>query len=534
MRTVYEDRLIAMGQLSQVNMFQSENQRQVHLMLMHDPRLPESKLHDHPLSFHTDKMAANTEKNNKQWEAYINTYLTPEEKGLAEEFKAKRKDYQVARNKALDFIKAGNYLEANSAIVREAGPAYMANLEAMNKLMALQIDVGKQEYEKSLNAYSMTRAISIAAIVLGIVLAATIGMLLLRAILRPLALTQEVAGKIAAGDLTSDIEITSNDELGKLLTSFKAMQSSIQTLIRDIKDSTDTINTASKEIAAGNSDLSQRTEEQASSLEETASSMEELTSTVKQNTENAKQANQLAISASDVAGKGGAVVSQVVTTMDSINESSRKIVDIISVIDGIAFQTNILALNAAVEAARAGEQGRGFAVVAGEVRNLAQRSAAAAKEIKTLIGDSVEKVEGGSKLVAQAGQTMEEIVTSIKRVTDIMSEITAASVEQTRGYRTSEHRHHPDGRSDATERRAGGRSGRSSRVAGRASAEPGGGGGHVQGGRGQHDRRGSARSRTESASCRASRGAGTQGDRIAQDRRRKIRRRGKTEIQVHR
>jgi methyl-accepting chemotaxis protein len=203
--------------------------------------------------------------------------------------------------------------------------------------------------------------------------------------------------------------------------------------VGQIKDATDTINTASKEIAAGNSDLSQRTEEQASSLEETASSMEELTSTVKQNAENAKQANQLAIGASDVAGKGGAVVSEVVVTMDSINESSRKIVDIISVIDGIAFQTNILALNAAVEAARAGEQGRGFAVVAGEVRNLAQRSAAAAKEIKTLIGDSVEKVEGGSKLVAQAGQTMEEIVSSIKRVTDIMAEITAASVEQSAG-----------------------------------------------------------------------------------------------------
>jgi len=267
----------------------------------------------------------------------------------------------------------------------------------------------------------------------GALLSAFIGMMLIRAIMRPLAVAQEVAGKIAAGDLTSDIEITSNDELGKLLTSFKAMQSSIQGLIRDIKESTDTINVASKEIAAGNSDLSQRTEEQASSLEETASSMEELTSTVKQNTENAKQANQLAISASDVAGKGGEVVSKVVVTMDSINESSRKIVDIISVIDGIAFQTNILALNAAVEAARAGEQGRGFAVVAGEVRNLAQRSAAAAKEIKTLIGDSVEKVEGGSKLVAQAGQTMEEIVTSIRRVTDIMSEITAASVEQSQG-----------------------------------------------------------------------------------------------------
>src|SRR5512147_2697308 len=211
------------------------------------------------------------------------------------------------------------------------------------------------------------------------------------------------------------------------------MNDSLVRVVSQVRSGTDTVATASSQIAAGNLDLSSRTEEQASSLEETASSMEELTSTVRQNAENAKQANQLAISASDVAGKGGAVVSQVVTTMDAINEASRKIVDIISVIDGIAFQTNILALNAAVEAARAGEQGRGFAVVAGEVRNLAQRSAAAAKEIKTLIGDSVEKVEGGSKLVAQAGQTMEEIVTSIRRVTDIMSEITAASVEQSQG-----------------------------------------------------------------------------------------------------
>jgi methyl-accepting chemotaxis protein len=186
-------------------------------------------------------------------------------------------------------------------------------------------------------------------------------------------------------------------------------------------------------VASGNADLSQRTEEQASSLEETASSMEELTSTVKQNAENAKQANQLAASASEVAVKGGAVVSEVVGTMSSINESSKKIVDIISVIDGIAFQTNILALNAAVEAARAGEQGRGFAVVASEVRNLAQRSAAAAKEIKGLIGDSVDKVGAGTKLVDEAGKTMQEIVSSVKRVTDIMSEITAASQEQSSG-----------------------------------------------------------------------------------------------------
>jgi methyl-accepting chemotaxis protein len=242
-----------------------------------------------------------------------------------------------------------------------------------------------------------------------------------------------VANALAKGDLTQSISKDYAGVFGETKDALNGTVSNLKELVGQIKDSTDTINTASKEIASGNADLSQRTEEQASSLEETASSMEELTSTVKQNAENAKQANQLAIGASDVAGKGGAVVGQVVTTMDSINESSRKIVDIISVIDGIAFQTNILALNAAVEAARAGEQGRGFAVVAGEVRNLAQRSAAAAKEIKTLIGDSVEKVEGGSKLVAQAGLTMEEIVTSIKRVTDIMSEITAASTEQSAG-----------------------------------------------------------------------------------------------------
>jgi methyl-accepting chemotaxis protein len=245
--------------------------------------------------------------------------------------------------------------------------------------------------------------------------------------------TIHVAQSLAQGDLTQVVTREYQGSFNDVKQNLNNTVENLKTLVNEVKVSVDSIGTASKEIASGNTDLSQRTEEQASSLEETAASMEELTSTVKQNSENAKQANQLAHSASAVAEKGGSVVHEVVGTMSAINESSRKIVDIISVIDGIAFQTNILALNAAVEAARAGEQGRGFAVVAAEVRNLAQRSAAAAKEIKTLIGDSTEKVEIGTKLVDDAGKTMEEIVNAVKRVTDIMSEISAASAEQSQG-----------------------------------------------------------------------------------------------------
>ena len=243
---------------------------------------------------------------------------------------------------------------------------------------------------------------------------------------------REIAAAVAAGDLSMQIEMDTGDNTS-LLAALKEMQDRLQNMVADIKVSAETIKVASAEIASGNSDLSSRTESQASSLEETASSMEALTDTVRQNADNARQANQMVENASGVAVRGGEVVSQVVATMTDINQSSKKIVDIIAVIDGIAFQTNILALNAAVEAARAGEQGRGFAVVASEVRNLAQRSAAAAKEIKTLIGDSVDKVHAGSQLVDRAGQTMDEIVASVKRVSDIMTEITAASQEQSAG-----------------------------------------------------------------------------------------------------
>ena len=258
------------------------------------------------------------------------------------------------------------------------------------------------------------------------------GYFLVSVVFRPLDRAAKVAQAIAGGDLAK-FEIHPADETKPLLRALNQMSANLLAVVADIGASVDSVVTTSSQIAAGNQELSTRTEGQASSLEETAASMEEMTSTVKQNADNARQANQLALSASSVAVKGGSVVSQVVSTMDLINTSSRKIVDIIGVIDGIAFQTNILALNAAVEAARAGEQGRGFAVVAAEVRNLAQRSAAAAKEIKTLIDDSVNKVEEGSKQVAEAGKTMDEIVGSVKHVTDIMAEITAASQEQTSG-----------------------------------------------------------------------------------------------------
>jgi methyl-accepting chemotaxis protein len=301
-------------------------------------------------------------------------------------------------------------------------------------LGALSMRVSLQKAQAELTSFAWR----IALIALGLTLPflGAIYFFIRRFVSRPLggepAAATAMANRIAGGDLAHEVAVREGDTTS-LMAAMAKMQQHLAGIIGHINEAAGTITIASREIAAGNADLSQRTEEQASSLEETASSMEELTSTVKQNAENAKQANQLAVSASAVAVKGGAVVSEVVGTMSSINESSKKIVDIISVIDGIAFQTNILALNAAVEAARAGEQGRGFAVVASEVRNLAQRSAAAAKEIKALIGDSVDKVGAGTKLVDEAGKTMQEIVSSVKRVTDIMSEITAASQEQSAG-----------------------------------------------------------------------------------------------------
>jgi methyl-accepting chemotaxis protein len=308
--------------------------------------------------------------------------------------------------------------------------------DAAATMIELQTALAKQENvasaEASVNAVRATRlSVTVMCIVALAAMAAAVW--LSRQIVSALASAVIVAERVAHGDLTHSIELRGNDEITALLHSLKDMQTSLVSLVSHVRNGSEAVANASAEIAQGNQDLSERTEQQASSLEETASSMEELGSTVSHSADNARQASQLATNASSVAARGGAVVSQVVDTMRGINESSHKISDIISVIDGIAFQTNILALNAAVEAARAGEQGRGFAVVASEVRSLAGRSAEAAKEIKTLIGISVERVAHGTTLVDQAGATMQEVVSAIQRVTDIVGEISAASGEQNAG-----------------------------------------------------------------------------------------------------
>lgn len=355
------------------------------------------------------------------------------EKVLFQKILAQRKLYSASRDGAVKAKAAGDQEGAAKILDTAFTPAanvYQDLLQALVTMQRESIDATAKDIDADA-AHDVT--LIIALTVFALAFGALCSWLLTTGITRPLRQALAVAKTVAGGDLTHRIEVSSTDETGALLTALSDMNDNLVNIVTEVRSGTDSIATASSEIAAGNLDLSTRTEQQASSLEETASSMEELTSTVKQNADNARQANQLAHAASDIASRGGSVVAEVITTMGSINESSRKIVDIISVIDGIAFQTNILALNAAVEAARAGEQGRGFAVVASEVRNLAQRSAAAAKEIKGLIDDSVSKVGIGAKLVDQAGATMGEVVSSVKRVTDIIGEIASASHEQTHG-----------------------------------------------------------------------------------------------------
>jgi methyl-accepting chemotaxis protein len=345
----------------------------------------------------------------------------------------KRKAYLALRDELMNLVKQSDAPAAEALLTSKVLPASEAYLAAMQAVQVQQAQAAQA------NAESLTHDVTLAAQVLlgllgaSLVLGGVMSWAIARSIVVPLRRGAEAARVIAGGDLSQSVDSVHRDELGDVLRALGKMQLSLRGLVSEVRISADSIGTASAEIATGNQDLSARTEQTASNLQQTASSMEQLTGTVKQSADSARQANQLANSAAEVAARGGSVVSQVVATMDDINASSRKISDIIGVIDGIAFQTNILALNAAVEAARAGEQGRGFAVVASEVRSLAQRSAEAAKEIKGLIGASVEKVQDGSRLVANAGRTMTEIVTSVQRVSDIIGEITAASAEQSQG-----------------------------------------------------------------------------------------------------
>lgn len=356
-------------------------------------------------------------------------------KALLQTVAAQRKTYFAVRDEAFRRkAELGVTDESFKAFVNDkvlpAMKDYVASVEAVVSYQKHLFDEANARIgELQENAKTLLVSMGIAALACGGLLA----FLLTRSITRPIARALGLAEQVASRDLTANIQVEGGDEVGQLMAALKRMNDNLLTTVNEVRAGTDTIVSASQQIASGNLDLSSRTEQQAGSLEETASSMEELTGSVRQNADNARQANALAQAASQVAVRGGEVVSQVVVTMESINASSKKIGDIIGVIDGIAFQTNILALNAAVEAARAGEQGRGFAVVASEVRNLAQRSAGAAKEIRGLIADSVAKVDAGGRLVEEAGTTMQEIVQGITRVTDVMAEITSASAEQALG-----------------------------------------------------------------------------------------------------
>lgn len=429
LKSVYEDRTVPAGQLGAIKASILQNQ----------VLIAEARVAAEPAAVETSIAAveANIAAINKLWAAYMATYLTPEESRLAVQFANDRKAFvEQGVQPSLLALRAGDVQASAQLLATKLRPLYEPVSRGADALIELQINTAKSEYEASVARFELIRFSAMLAITLGVCVASLFGAVMVRHISRQLGgepgEVVAITSAIAQGDLTTAIAVRPGDELS-ILAAIARMQGSLQKVVSEVRNSSDSIATGSAQIATGNADLSQRTEEQAANLEQTAASMEELTATVKTNADTAQQATQLAISASAVAARGGVVVGEVVATMEAITTSSMKIVEIIGVIDGIAFQTNILALNAAVEAARAGEQGRGFAVVASEVRSLAQRSAAAAKEIKGLINDSVEKVEAGSAQVGEAGRTMSDIVMQVKRVNDLISEISAATQEQTQG-----------------------------------------------------------------------------------------------------
>jgi len=411
-----------------------QNRMQILLAFQHAPDGPLASIHSHPTSAHIDAIVANRTEANRLFELMEASVSTDEEKAVFETTKIARAPWRDKLDQTVKAVEAGDFSPATMAFFLQAGRTEgEAAVKAIYIYRDYQVKKAQDAYQAADMRFNSAIWVFVLAIVLGGVPAMIMTATLMARLKSGFRLADDTATAIAAGDLSHSVPHTGSDEIGHLLGQMDTMRSNLHRVISQVRSGSDAIASAASEVATGTLDLSNRTESQASSLEETAAASEELASTVQHNADNANQAKHLATSASDVASRGGAAVTQVVQTMEAINTSSRKIVDIIGVIDGIAFQTNILALNAAVEAARAGEQGRGFAVVASEVRSLAGRSAEAAREIKTLITDSVDKVGVGTAQVAQAGVTMQEIVAGIQRVADIVGEIAAASSEQSIG-----------------------------------------------------------------------------------------------------
>jgi len=419
---------------TKIRLLMELNRSQVLQALQHNPEFGWSKLHDHPLDIHWGAVDKASQDIDALWKAYYAGVVSDEEKKLADAWYEKSGGLGIAGVRAaVANIRDNHWDDAEQVLIKTINPTYRVGTTASSELSAYLVKRGQANDATVETDTSRLRWLLAGSVLASFLLAAVAMRALVRGITEPLQQAITIARRVADGDLGSRIDVSHGNELGDLLRSLKLMNESLVTIVGSVRDSSDSIAIGAGQIATGNADLSQRTEQQAGSLQQTASSMEELSTTVRANADAALAAEKLAKSASEVAARGGATVMTAVATMDEINTSSKKIADIIGVIDGIAFQTNILALNAAVEAARAGENGRGFAVVAGEVRSLAQRSAQAAREIKTLIAASVERVEVGSRQVGEAGRTMEDIVGQVKRVSDLIAEISSATSEQSGG-----------------------------------------------------------------------------------------------------
>jgi methyl-accepting chemotaxis protein-1 (serine sensor receptor) len=426
LETVYKDRTVPLAQLGELNNLSTRN-RLIIVEMLRAPGFDEIKRR-------SDELNANLKQGQALLDQYLATSLTSDEKELAQRFVAARKAYiDEGLLPVSTALSTGGMSTALQIYEEKTLPMAAKSRDLAGQLVKLQIDVAAKEYADSqatrASAVATTVILSAVALALGLAMA----WMITRSITAPVRDAVHFARAVAGGDLTGDLHVQGRDEIAELLAALGRMREGLVQIVREVRSGADSILTGAGEIANGNADLSQRTEEQAANLEQTAASMEEMNATVRQNADTAQTATQLAASASGVAVRGGDVMQRVITTMSGISASSRKIADIIGTIDGIAFQTNILALNAAVEAARAGEQGRGFAVVAAEVRLLAQRSAQAAREIKALIGQSVDNVDDGSRLVGEAGETMTEVVSQVKRVADLIAEIGSATQEQTTG-----------------------------------------------------------------------------------------------------